>query len=102
MPVVSSIFHAARFTALFPRNVSQLRAVQSTASRQQFTQSPDRSTARTTARTTAGAALATSADRAAIALRIAVPRLQRFGSIVDSERDGQRRGGEHQREQRWK
>jgi hypothetical protein len=98
MPVVSSIFHAARFTALFPRNVSQLRAAQSTARRQQFTQSPDRSTARTTA----GAALATSADRAAIALRIAVPRLQRFGSIVDSERDGQRRGGEHQREQRWK
>lgn len=101
MPVVSSIFHAARFTALFPRNVSQLRAAQSTARRQQFTQSPDRSTARTTARTT-GAALAASADRAAIALRIAVPRLQRFGSIVDSERNGQRRGGEHQREQRWK
>jgi len=93
MPVVPPIFHTARFTALFSRNVSQLRAAQSTARRQQFTGSPDRSTARTTART--GAALAASADRAAIALRIAVQRLQRFGSIVNSERDGQRRGGEH-------
>jgi hypothetical protein len=66
--VVPTILHATRFTTLFSRNVSQLRVAESTARRQQFTRSSDRSTARATTGTTFTA----STDRTAITLRAAV------------------------------